>query len=106
MARKSEKKPVPATTPEARENQLIAAAYNLAEKRILDGTASNQLLVHFLKQGTTREHYEREKLKKELVLVEAKTDNLESQRSSEELYQNAIDAMRRYQGNMNHDENI
>lgn len=105
MAQKKSKL-VPASSPEGRENQLIAAAYDLAEKRILDGTASNQLLCHFLKLGTTREKYEKEKLKKELDMITAKTENLESQRNSEVLYQDAIDAMRRYQGHVRDEENI
>lgn len=105
-AKSSKKKIIPATTPEGMENQLIAASMNLAAQRILDGTASNQLLIHFLKLGSTREKYEKEKLKKELNLMDAKTENLESQRHSEDLYQNAIDAMRKYQGNVNVDEKL
>ena len=87
-----------ATTPEGREAQLIAAAVDLAEKRILDGTASNQLLIHFLKRADPKEKIEKEILERQKDLIVAKTENLESQKRTEELYQKAIDAMRIYNG--------
>lgn len=87
-----------ATTPEGREAQLIAAAVELAEKRIRDGTASNQLLIHFLKRADPKEKIEKEILERQKDLIVAKTENLESQKRTEELYQKAIDAMRIYNG--------
>lgn len=87
-----------ATTPEGREAQLIAAAVDLAEKRILDGTASNQLLIHFLKRADPKEKIEKEILERQKDLIIAKTENLESQKKTEELYQRAINAMKVYTG--------
>lgn len=87
-----------ATTPEGREAQLIAAAVDLAEKRILDGTASNQLLIHFLKRADPKEKIEKEILERQKDLIVAKTENLESQKRTEELYQKAINAMKVYSG--------
>ena len=72
-------KPIrPALTPESRENQLIALAVNLAEQQLRDGTASSQVITHYLKLGSTKADLEREKLKRENELLRAKTENLES----------------------------
>jgi hypothetical protein len=88
----------PATTPEARENQMIALAFDLAEKQLVDGTASSQVITHYLKLATTREQIEKEKLELEKQLLKARTDTIESAKRVEELYANALDAMRGYQG--------
>lgn len=87
----------PATSPEARENQLIALAYDLVEKRLLEGTATSQETVHFLKMGSVRQQEELEKLRRENELLKAKTDDIQSSHTSEQLYREAIDAMRSYQ---------
>lgn len=87
-----------ATTPEGRENQLIAAAYDLAEERILSKTASAQEIVHFLRMGSAKERMEREILAEQKKLVSAKTESLESAKRVEEYYQKAINAMRLYSG--------
>lgn len=89
----------PATTLESRENQMIALAVDLAEQQLADGTASSQVITHFLKLGTTKERLEKEKLERENELLRAKTENLQSAKRVEELYQNALNAMRRYSGN-------
>lgn len=94
----SSKKLRPALTPEARENQLIALAVDLAEKQLIEGTASSQVITHYLKLGSTRERLEKEKLEQENKMLKAKTEALESSKHSEELYQQAIEAMRLYSG--------
>lgn len=88
----------PATTPEERENQVIAAAYDLAEKQIRDGTASSQVISHFLKRGSTREKVEEERIGEEVKLLKIKAEAIESQARVEELYKEALHAMRTYQG--------
>lgn len=88
----------PALTPEARENQLISLAVDLAEKQLREGTASSQVITHYLKLGSTKERIEKEILEKQKELIDAKTKNLKSQAQSEELYRDAIEAMRRYSG--------
>lgn len=88
----------PALTPEARENQLISAAVDLAEKQLLEGTASSQVITHYLKLGSTRERLEREKLEEENKLLRAKTKAIEEAADMKELYENAIKAMQRYSG--------
>lgn len=88
----------PALTPEAREQQLISKAVDLAERQIDEGTASSQIIVHFLKLGTEKAKLEREKLKQENLLTQAKIESLQSSARVEELYAQAIDAMRRYSG--------
>lgn len=90
----------PATTPEGRENQLIALAMDLAEKKLRDGTASSQEVTHFLKLASSKEKLEREKLELENELIKAKTESLQSQKNIEELYTNAIKAMQTYSGLM------
>lgn len=89
----------PATTPEARENQLIALATNLAEKQLIEGTASSQVITHYLKLGSTKEKIEKEILEKQKELLTAKTEALQSAKRVEELYADAIEAMKRYSGN-------
>lgn len=88
----------PALTPEARENQMISLAVDLAEQQLRDGTASSQVITHFLKLATAKERLEREKLEQENKLLIAKTEALQSQKHIEELYANAINAMRNYSG--------
>ena len=90
----------PALTPEGRENQIISQAENLAEKQIREGTASAQVIVHYLRLGAQREHYrlECEKLKYETELLQAKKESLESMKRSEELMEEAIKAFRSYRG--------
>lgn len=88
----------PAIDPQSRENQLIAAATNLAEKQLLDGTASSQVIVHYLRLATAREKTEREILELQKELVKAKTEAIKASQQTEELYRNAINAMRGYMG--------
>ena len=88
----------PALTADARERQLINLATNLAEQQLRDGTASSQVITHYLKLGTTKEKIEQEILEKQKELITAKTENLKSSKKIEEIYQKAIDAMKRYGG--------
>ena len=88
----------PAISPEARENQLIAMAYDLAEERLADKTASNDLVKEFIKLGNAKARLEKQKLEYETELVKAKTDAIESSRKQEELYTKAIKAMSEYSG--------
>lgn len=91
----------PASSPEARENQLIALAVDLAEKQLIEGTASSQVITHYLKLGSTKERIEKEILEKQKELISAKTEALQSQKRVEELYANALSAMKSYQGSVN-----
>jgi hypothetical protein len=88
----------PATTPENRENQLISLATDLAEKQMQEGTASAQVITHYLKLGTTRERLEQERLARENLLLGAKAEQLASAKRIEELYETALNAMRSYAG--------
>lgn len=98
------KKLRPALTPEARENQLISLAMDCAEQQLMDGTASSQVITHFLKLGTAKYQYETEKLKHDTELVKAKTDSIERSDKIEELYSNAIKKMQMYSGLHNEEE--
>ena len=97
----SEKRIRPALTPEARENQLIALAVDLVQQRLIDGSASSQETTHFLKLGSMKNQLEMEKLREENKLLKAKTESIQSAKRVEELYAEAINAMRRYSGNSN-----
>lgn len=88
----------PALTPEAREQQLTSLAYDLVEQRLLDGTASAQETTYFLKLSSTKTRLEAERQELENELIKAKTEQLQSQKRVEELYANAIRAMREYGG--------
>ena len=100
----SSRKRRPALSREARENQLISLAVDLAEKQLQEGTASSQVITHYLKLGSTKERLEKEKLEEENKLLRAKTENLQSQKRVEELYSEAIKAMRNYAGQGETDE--
>lgn len=88
----------PATTPEGRENELVSLAIDLAEQQIREGTASSQVITHFLKLGSTREQLEQQRLEHENELTRVKIEALESQKRVEELYSEALQAMRSYSG--------
>lgn len=88
----------PALTPESEENKMIALAVNLAKKQLLEGTASSQVITHFLKLASTRERLEQELLDKKIELAKAKTDLIESEARQEELYKQAIEAFKLYRG--------
>lgn len=95
---RSEDRIRPALTPESRENQLIALSVDLAEKQLREGTASSQVITHFLKLGSTKNQLELEKIRHENALLEAKTQSIQSAKRVEELYENALNAMKDYSG--------
>ena len=101
----STKKRRPALTPEARENQLIALAVDLVEKRLIEGTASSQETTHFLKLASSKARIEKEILERQKDLITARTEALQSQKSVAELYAEAIKAMRKYSGQGDDNEN-
>jgi len=94
---KSKKMP-PAKTPEGRENQLIAMAENLAEEKLRDGTASNQLIIHYLRLATSKTQLEKASLEEDIRLKRAKTVSIESAQELEVMVSNAMEAMRSYSG--------
>lgn len=98
------KKMRPALDPETRENQLISLAVDLAAKQLEEGTASSQVITHYLKLGSSKEKLEREMLEKQKEMIEAKTENLKSAKRIEELYTEALNAMRKYNGQGDPDE--
>lgn len=88
----------PALNPDARENQMISLAVDLAEQQLRDGTASSQVITHFLKLGSSKEKLEKEKLEKENELLKAKAEALKSAKKVESLYADALKAFRTYSG--------
>lgn len=88
----------PARTPEAREQQLISLAMDNAERQLTEGTASSQVITHFLKLGTIQAQYELEKIRKENELLAAKTAQIERSENIESLVYDAIQAFKGYSG--------
>lgn len=83
---------------EALENAMISQATRLAWQQLCDGTASSQVITHFLKLGSTKERIEQDILKKQAKLIDAKTESIKDQKKSEKLYQDALNAFRTYSG--------
>ena len=94
----------PALSPEARENQLVSLAVDLAEKQLMEGTASSQVITHYLKLGSIKERKELEMMEQQMELVKAKTEALHSAQRVEELYANALKAMKDYSGHGDEDD--
>lgn len=95
----NQRKTRPALTPESRENQLIALSVDLAEQQIRDGTASSQIITHFLKMGSPEERLKRERMEAENELLRAKTKAIKEAGDMAVMYENAIKAMQSYSGN-------
>ena len=87
----------PALTPEARENQLISLAVDLAEKQLREGTASSQVITHYLKMGSPSEQLKREQIE-ENELLKAKTKAIRESGDMSVMYEKAIKAMQSYSG--------
>ena len=101
---KLEHRRAPASSPEARENQLIALAEARAEEQLRNGTASSQVICHYLRLGSMREKLERDKLKSEVEMLKAKKEALDSAKKVEELYSEAMKAVRSYRGEMDDED--
>ena len=98
----------PAISLEGREGQLCALAVDLAEKQLRDGTASSQIITHYLKLASVEKQLEMEILREQKKLITAKTEDIESRKEIKALYQDALKAMRTYsgQGDTDEDTNI
>ena len=96
----------PGTTIEARENQMTSLAFDLAEKHLMNGTASSQIITHYLKIGSSKDRLEKEILEEQKKLISAKTEAIKSSKVQEELYKEALKAMRTYSGDMRGDEDV
>ena len=87
-----------AISEESRENQLLALAMNAAEKQLREGTASSQVIVHYLKLATKKEQLEQEMLARKTEHLTAQTESLQAAKRIEDLYENALKAMKEYGG--------
>lgn len=96
----------PATTPDERENQLIEAAVDLAEQQLRSGEASAQVITHYLKLGSSRERLEQQRIANEVSLLETKREMMESEKRTEQLMLEALNAMRGYTGAEDSDETV
>lgn len=91
-------------SPEARENRCISLAIDMAEEQLANGTASSQVLCHYLKLGTEKAKLENEILQKQKDLLDAKTVAYKSAEKIEKIYEEAIKAMKTYSGQVTNDE--
>lgn len=96
----------PATTPEAQENRMINLAVGLAERQLREGTASAQVITHYLKLAGTRNRLEEEELASRNALLRSRVQQIESQQNVERMYSEALSAMRRYQGQEVEDDDL
>lgn len=101
-SRKEKKRP--ARTPKQRENQIINLVMDVVEQKIMDGTASSQILCHFLKLATEKERLENDKLRGELELAKARVRQIDMQEDLKNLYEGAVSAMRSYRSTNETDE--
>lgn len=92
------KRQPPAQTVEAREEEMINLATNLAEKKLRDGTATSALILHYLKSGSTKDRLERKRIAVDMELSEAKTESIKSNKNIEEVVRDAVEAMKLYAG--------
>lgn len=88
----------PATTVQGRENQMISLAEQLAERQLREGTAPAQVVTHYLKLGSSRERLEQVRIEHEIMLLSGKVEQINSGQRMEELYKEALGAMREYKG--------
>lgn len=98
------KKRSSARSVEGKENEMIGLAIDEAERRIRDGTASSQIITHYLKLGTTRERLEKDIMEEKRKLLRAQTESIESSKRIERLYEKAIKAMKTYSPNFEEDD--
>ena len=96
----------PATTEEGRENQMVSLAIDLAEKQMIEGTASSQVITHYLKLGSSREKLEQARIEHENLMLQAKAEQMASQQHAEELYADAMKAFRQYSGQDDGEEEV
>lgn len=93
-----DRKTAPPLTPDDRENQMISLAIDRAEEQLRDGTASAQVIVHYLKLASQKDRLEREQLEKKNELLKAKTDAIKAAETTERLYGEVMKAFRAYNG--------
>lgn len=99
VAKEPEIQAPPALTPAGREARMIAYAMDLAEEQLRNGTASSQVITHFLKLGTENAKLELENLRSQNLLIQAKAEQIKSAKENKELYAEALKAMSRYRPN-------
>lgn len=93
-----------AISPEARTQQLIGYAEDLAERQLIEGTASSAVIVHYLKLATVQAELDLEKTRRDIQLQEAKTTQIKSSEETRAMVNEAIRAMKRYSGNGDPDD--
>ena len=88
----------PARTAEERQDQLINLAIDEAERQITKGIATSQIIAHYLKLATERERAEITRINGEIELQKAKIEAMAGQARQEQMFNDAVNAFRGYQG--------
>lgn len=88
----------PASSPKAWEDRVLTLAMDVVEEQLRNRTISSAVLAAIIRRASTRERLEEEILEKQKELITAKTESLQSAKRMEELYAEALAAMRRYSG--------
>lgn len=85
------------STPEEREKQLQSKAFDLAEKQLDAGTASSQVITQLMKGASAREELEKDRLRAEVRMANARIEQMESAVRLEASIEAALEAFRSYQ---------
>ena len=103
--------PVPTVKPlrpkfseEAEEQQLISLAIERAKEQLQNGTASSQVICHFLKLGSSQSKLEKKILEVQHENIVAKTEAIKAMQRSDELFRDAFSALKSYSGKTDEDD--
>lgn len=94
----------PAMSVEANDNEMISLANKCAREQLRNGTASSQIICHYLKQGSERERLAVEQARADLELTRAKTKAIESSERIESMFAKALSAFSDYRGDSEGDD--
>mgnify|MGYP003595296460 CR=1 FL=1 len=110
MKKNENQVPMPTVTPlrpkfseEAEEQQLMALAMQRAKEQLQNGTASSQLICQVLKNGSMQAKLERKILEVQHENIVAKTEMIKAVQRNEELFKNALSAIKTYSGKTDED---
>lgn len=88
----------PSRTEQEEEKRAIGLAMDLAIEQMRKGTASSQIITHFLKLGSIKEQAELEKTLNEIELLKAKKKAIEYAEEQEKKYEEVVRAINTYSG--------
>lgn len=93
----NEHKTTPPLSDKDHEAKLISLTLQMAEQQLIDGTASSQVMTHFLRLGSIRSKVELEKLRLENNLLTEKIQSEKMGQQLKEMFQDVMESLRDYQ---------